>query len=196
MVAAVAQAFLRVVQPAAIEAAIVAREEDVHKHDEVLAALQRDLQAARYAAQRAQKQYDAADPENRLVADELERRWNDALVRVAELESRIGQQSYASGQLPPAQPEEFTDLAAALESIWPQADARLKKRIVRTLIHEVVVDVDDTTRQARSYSSFTGRAASIQKSAYRAGAVARTPLIHPRKQLMPCANSHASVRIC
>ncbi len=59
----------------------MAREEDVHKHDEVLAVLQRDLQAARYAAQRAQKQYDAADPENRLVADELERRWNDALVR-------------------------------------------------------------------------------------------------------------------
>ncbi|MEM5373557.1 hypothetical protein V4C53_47795, partial [Paraburkholderia azotifigens] len=41
------------------------------------------------AAQRAQKQYDAADPENRLVADELERRWNDALLRVEEVESRI-----------------------------------------------------------------------------------------------------------
>jgi DNA invertase Pin-like site-specific DNA recombinase len=145
--AAVAQAVLRVVQPAAIEAAIVAREEEVHKHDEVLAALQRDLQAARYSAQCAQRQYDAADPENRLVADELERRWNDALMRVAELESRIGQQSCASDQLPPAQPEEFTDLAASLESIWPQADARLKKRIVRTLIHEAVVDLDDETSE-------------------------------------------------
>jgi DNA invertase Pin-like site-specific DNA recombinase len=142
--AAIAQAVLQVVQPAAIEAAIVAREEETHKQDEVLAALQRDLQAARYAAQRAQKQYDAADPENRLVADELERRWNNALLRVAELESRIEQQSCASGQVQPVQPEEFTHLAAALESIWPEADARLKKRIVRTLIHEVVVDLDDT----------------------------------------------------
>ncbi|MEM5373550.1 recombinase family protein, partial [Paraburkholderia azotifigens] len=68
---------------------MVAREEETLKQDEVLAALQRDLQAARYAAQRAQKQYDAADPENRLVADELERRWNDALLRVEEVESRI-----------------------------------------------------------------------------------------------------------
>ncbi|MEM5373491.1 hypothetical protein V4C53_47400, partial [Paraburkholderia azotifigens] len=102
------------------------------KQDEVLAALQRDLQAARYAAQRAQKQYDAADPENRLVADELERRWNDALLRVEEVESRIEQQTRTSGQTPAAQPDEFADLAAALESIWPQADARLKKRIVRT----------------------------------------------------------------
>jgi hypothetical protein len=51
---------LQVVQPAAIEAAMVAREEETLKQDEVLAALQRDLQAARYTAQRAQKQYDAA----------------------------------------------------------------------------------------------------------------------------------------
>ncbi|TCF96283.1 hypothetical protein BZM27_55855, partial [Paraburkholderia steynii] len=36
---------------------------------------------------------------------------------------------------------------AALESIWPQADARLKKRIVRTLIHEVFVDVDNATSE-------------------------------------------------
>lgn len=63
-----------------------------------MAALQRDLQAARYAAQRAQKQYDAADPENRLVADELERRWNHALQRVREVELRIEQQVPASGQ--------------------------------------------------------------------------------------------------
>ncbi|APA90514.1 hypothetical protein BJG93_33685 (plasmid) [Paraburkholderia sprentiae WSM5005] len=138
---------MQVVQPAAIGAAIVAREEETLKQDEVLAALQRDLRAARYAAQRAQKRYDAADAENRLVADELERRWNDALLRVEELESRIEQQSHTSGQIPPTQPEEFTDLAAAFESIWPQADARLKKRIVRTLIHQVVVHVDNATSE-------------------------------------------------
>ena len=48
-----------------------------------------------YAAQRAQRQYDAADPENRLVADELERRWNQALEHVREIEQRIGQHSGA-----------------------------------------------------------------------------------------------------
>ena len=118
--AAIAQAVLQVVQPAAIEAAILAREEETRKQDEVLAALQRDLQAARYAAQRAQKQYDAADPENRLVADELERRWNAALIRVEELESRVDLQSRASDQIPPAQPEEFTDLAGA----WSRSGRR------------------------------------------------------------------------
>lgn len=131
------------VQPAAIEAAILAREEDTKKQDDVLAALQRDLQAARYAAQRAQKQYDAADPENRLVADELERRWNHALQRVRELERRIEQQVPASDPSAVPGPEEFADLATHLEAVWtrPDVDVRLKKRIIRTLIHEVVVDV-------------------------------------------------------
>jgi DNA invertase Pin-like site-specific DNA recombinase len=141
----IAQEVLRVVQPAAIEAAILAREEESKKQDEVLAALRRDLQAARYAAQRAQKQYDATDPENRLVADELERRWNQALQRVREVELRLEQQVSLSGQGAVAEPEEeFADLAAQLEAVWgrPDVDVRLKKRIIRTLVHEIVVDVD------------------------------------------------------
>jgi hypothetical protein len=55
----------------------------------VRAALKRDLEAARYAADRAFRQYDAADPANRLVAGELEARWNKALACVAEVEGKI-----------------------------------------------------------------------------------------------------------
>jgi Recombinase zinc beta ribbon domain len=147
--AAVTQEVLRAVQPAAIEASIMAHEEEAKKRDEVLAALQRDLQAARYAAQRAQRQFDAADPENRLVADELERRWNQALQRVREVEGRIEQHSLSVGRVPSAGVEEFADLAAQLEAIWhqPDADVRLKKRITRSLIHEVVVDMDTTSSE-------------------------------------------------
>src|SRR5262249_5783900 len=67
---------LRAGQPAATDAAVVASETAAHQQDEVVQAWTRELEAARYAARRAQKQYDAADPDNRLVADELERRWN------------------------------------------------------------------------------------------------------------------------
>ena len=49
----------------------------------------RDLEAARYAADRAFRQYDAADPANRLVAGELETRWNKALARAAEVEAKL-----------------------------------------------------------------------------------------------------------
>lgn len=59
---AVTKEILRVVQPAAIEAATMASLEQSCRVDEVVAALQRDLQAARYSAQRAQNQYDLADP--------------------------------------------------------------------------------------------------------------------------------------
>ena len=85
--AAMANEVLRVVQPAAIEAAVVASEDARVSRTRSLQAWTRDLEAARYAAQRAQKQYDATDPENRLVADELERRWNQALQRVHEIEA-------------------------------------------------------------------------------------------------------------
>ena len=141
---AVAAEVLRVVQPAALEAAILAYREEAKKQDEVRGALERDLEAARYAAQRAQRQYDATDPENRLVADELERRWNQALERVQEIERRIAQHAGALKEEPVPTVEEFSTLADRLEELWQHADtdARLRKRIVRSLIHEVLVDVD------------------------------------------------------
>jgi DNA invertase Pin-like site-specific DNA recombinase len=142
--AAITAAVLSVVQPAGIEAAIVAHREETQKQDEVRAALERDLEAARYAASRAQRQYDAADPENRLVADELERRWNQALARVREIEARITSHEGATSAATPPSLADFTALAERLELLWehPDTDSRLKKRIVRSLIHEIVVDVD------------------------------------------------------
>ena len=144
---AIAREVLRVVQPAAVEAAIVASEQAARQQDEVMAALQRDLEAARYAALRAQRQYDATDPENRLVAGELEQRWNRALHRVQELEARIASHTAGRGpEQPPPTREAFAELATRLEAIWhdPGTDVRLKKRIVRTLLQEVLVDVDST----------------------------------------------------
>ena len=125
------------------EAAVAASKEQLQEENDAIAALQRDLEAARYTAQRAQRQYDAADPENRLVTGELERRWNQALQRVNEIEGRI--QSYsADKQYAAATPEEFADVAAQLDMVWhdSRSDASLKKRIVRTLIEEVVADAD------------------------------------------------------
>lgn len=135
---------MRVVQPAALEAAVSAAQQASQQRDEVCAALERDLEAARYETHRARKQYDAVDPENRLVADELERRWNQALLRVRELEQRIEEQRGGNAGEAIATVDEFRGLAADLEAIWngSATDVRLKKRIVRTLIHEVVADVD------------------------------------------------------
>jgi DNA invertase Pin-like site-specific DNA recombinase len=142
---AVSKEILRVVQPAAIEAARLADAEQSHQLDDVAAALQRDLQAAHYNAQRAQKQFDQVDPENRLVADELERRWNQALSRVRDVEAQIERHQRGHDRAPAPSAQELHKLAEDLEAVWsdPETDARLKKRILRTLIRDIIVDIDD-----------------------------------------------------
>ena len=104
----------------------------------------RDLEAARYEADRAFRQYDAADPENRLVAAELEARWNRALARFGEAEAKIAAHDGAAPARTEPRLPSFATLANDLEAVWkaPTTDARLKKRIVRTVIREVIADVD------------------------------------------------------
>jgi hypothetical protein len=140
---AIEETLLTVVGPGAIAAAIAAEKEANQRRDQVREALKRDLEAARYAADRAFRQYDAADPANRLVAGELEARWNKALARVAEVESKIAAYD-AVKAAPVADPASLATLAADLKTVWtaPSTEARLKKRIVRTIIHEVIADID------------------------------------------------------
>jgi len=136
---------LEAVEPGAIAAAIEAGTQEAAQRDEVAEALRRDLEAARYAADRAFRQYDAADPENRLVAAELEARWNRALARVAEVEARIAAHDQATPPNADLSAPCFAPLASDLRMAWsaPTADARLKKRIVRIVIQEVIADIDD-----------------------------------------------------
>jgi DNA invertase Pin-like site-specific DNA recombinase len=158
---AIEEALLGVVGPGAIAAAMVAARQVGERRDQVRKALGRDLEAARYAADRAFRQYDAADPVNRLVAGELETRWNRALARLAEVESRIAAHD-AAAPMPVLDPARLGLLASNLKTVWsaPATDARLKKRIVRTLIHEVVADLDDAASQIVLVIHWTGGAHS------------------------------------
>jgi len=141
--AAVSREILRVVQPCAVEAAHLAKTQETHRRDELIETLMLELRAARYAAQLARRQYDAVDPDNRLVAAELERRWNVELNRVSELEKKVEQeQNKQPPQLP--DPTGVSDLGVDLEHVWdsPETDLRLKKRIIRTLVEEILVEID------------------------------------------------------
>jgi DNA invertase Pin-like site-specific DNA recombinase len=143
---AIEDELLRVLEPGAIEAALEVDRQKTQRDDEVLEALKRDLEAARYTADKAFRQYDAADPDNRLVAGELEVRWNRALERVAELQTRIDKHVAETPAVTTACAADFISLTADLKVIWsdPTTDIPLKKRIVRELIHEVIADVDAT----------------------------------------------------
>jgi hypothetical protein len=145
----VASETLRVVQPAAIEAAVLAADQQSGVHNELLKALKLDLKAARYDAERARQRYDAVDPTNRLVADELELRWNATLLRLCSLEQKIE----AATRQP--QPRADTDrkrllwLANDLNRAWndTQVDSKTRKRLIRCVIHEIVVDIDQQTNE-------------------------------------------------
>jgi len=142
----VAEQVLQVVKPAAIEAALLDAQTQSRQAAQVLQALELELKAARYAAEHAQQQFDAVDPKNRLVADELEHRWNQALERLGKLEVRIQKERSECREAKLPSKEELVMLAKTLEALWhhPDTDVRLKKRIFRTLIEEVLADVDSS----------------------------------------------------
>ena len=82
------------------------------------------------------------------MASELERRWNQALQRVRETELRIEQERQRQSA-EAVTPGEFESLAGNFEAVWnhPASDGHLKRRLVRTLVEEVVVDIDDPGTQ-------------------------------------------------
>ncbi|MBL9136290.1 MAG: recombinase family protein [Verrucomicrobiales bacterium] len=142
--AAIQAQLLEVLRPAAIEAATtMARSEHAQKA-QVLEALELECRSARYEADRARAQFDAVDPANRLVADELERRWNRALERVQGLEGKLEKERVVSPGSPVPSVDELMGLGSEVDLLWHHAetDFRLKKRIVRSLIEEILVDVD------------------------------------------------------
>jgi hypothetical protein len=141
---AIEAALLQVVEPGAIAAAAAAEAEAATRRDQVREALLRDLDAAGYAADRAFRQYNAADPVNRLVAGELETRWNRALLQVAEVEAKIAEHDATTTPCRETPSPSLAALAEDLSTVWSASttDARLKKRIVRTVIHEVIADID------------------------------------------------------
>ena len=95
-----AKEVLQRLQPLGVEAALAAIEARSQQRSEKKGQLELALQQARYEAARAQRQYDAADPENRLVAGELERRWNERLVAVRDLECEIDRLDADEGASP------------------------------------------------------------------------------------------------
>src|ERR1700690_2295632 len=97
---AVALQILEAVSDRAVDAAIFAADRVERSRRDVVAAVERELETARYDASLASRRYELVDPAKRHVARELEARWNGALERVAELEGRIKEQRAASTETP------------------------------------------------------------------------------------------------
>jgi len=144
---AVARALLLAVQPLAIEAALVAERDAIQHVDEHRRALELEIEQARYEAALAARRYEAVDPDNRLVASELEERWNAALTRLKACEEKA-----RAGLVREAGHVDRDDLLALADDLsraWsaPTTTMRTKQQLVRALVEEIVVDVDDRTRE-------------------------------------------------
>jgi hypothetical protein len=106
---------------------------------------QRELQLeqARYEARLAQRQYDVMDPSNRLVAAELERRWNEKLERVGELERALAQaERDTEWKLTAEERAAITNLSRDLPAIWSAETTtnQERKQLLRMAIESVQVD--------------------------------------------------------
>jgi hypothetical protein len=141
----VAVEVLEALRPVGIQAAFDALDRTQNQTDEKRRSLELALQKARYEASRIERQYQATEPENRLVAAELEKRWNSALTHVAELEQRLEEASAQTPQLTPEQRQQLLNLGDDLEQLWdsPSSPTTLKKRILRTVLQEIIADTTD-----------------------------------------------------
>lgn len=137
----VVEAFFAALQPAQLDAleAILAAQ---HTEREQLAQhWQAQLKRAQYTAHLAQRQYDAVDPDNRLVAAELERRWEAELRQLHQVEEDYQhfQQTAVPDAVPPRLCELFRDISTRLPELWPELTNAQKKELLRSLISHVIV---------------------------------------------------------
>jgi len=155
---AVASQILEAVSDRAVEAAIFASDQVEQSARDVIAAIERNLEGARYEASLAGRRYELVDPAKRHVARELEARWNDALERVSVLERKIEELSALSAARPAIDRGRLLQLAHDLPMAWnaPSTDTRTKQRLIHILVQEIVCDLDDTSNEAVLLIHWTG----------------------------------------
>jgi hypothetical protein len=154
-----AETILDVVRPAGIEAARRAAQLCCEDYEAERQSFWDQLKQLEYEADRAQRQYDRVEPENRLVAAGLETRWNEALAALANARTRLERFEQQSQPMPSEeQVQQLTSLGKRLERVWfrEDTDAAIKKQIASLLVREVVADVDMQRNEATLWIHWTG----------------------------------------
>lgn len=136
-----AEEVLHVVSPLGIEASLEAMRQVEQAHASRRALLLKQLAQVEYEAERAFEQYDRVDARNRLVASELESRWNEKLREVEAVKCTIAQLDETTRPLSEAERADLSSLGRHFRDVWesPSCPPELKKKIVRTVVEEIVV---------------------------------------------------------
>jgi DNA invertase Pin-like site-specific DNA recombinase len=141
-----ARELLRAVEPIAVEAAMEAERLRMERVNERRRILELDLQKARYEASLAERRYAACDPDNRLIAAQLEKSWETALRRVEACQARLEPATDEMAQSSNA--ADFFGLAEDLEAAWasPNVSMRSRQQLLRALVVDIIADVDEAVR--------------------------------------------------
>jgi DNA invertase Pin-like site-specific DNA recombinase len=151
--AAVGRLLVESVTPLALEVALNVQSEIQSRLAQAERLRQQQVQRAQYEAERAQVRYMRVDPNNRLVADTLERQWNEKLRLLAQAKEECqSQQRLDALQLSQEQRTKILALASDFPRVWqdPQTTDRERKRMARLLLEDVTLRRDqDITVQVR-----------------------------------------------
>ena len=152
-----------VLEPASLEATAKALAEAEDHHRRRLAAFELAVERARYEAGRARRQYDAVEPENRLVARTLERAWEDKLAAARQAENDLrAQQARRPVPLTSEELAWITTAGADITAVFnaPATTIPERKQLLRAVIAEVVVTVNTDDRIAELRIIWQGGAAT------------------------------------
>ena len=143
---AVGGEIVRILEPIGMDAALRAIEADANAELETIRQHEIALERAQYEARRARRQYDAVDPQNRQVAGELERRWNERLIAVQTITDARERAREASVNIGLSEEDQNAclELGANIEQAWTHEGVtpEIRKRILRAALEEIMVRVE------------------------------------------------------
>jgi len=160
---AVSEQVLKVLQPAELELALAALQELESRDQAVMRQWQMRLERAEYEVALAERRYQEVDPSNRLVAGTLERRWNDALVRLEELKKQAAEFQRQEARIVTAeQKAKVLALARDFPRLWHASSTHDKdrKRMLRLLIKDITVEKLSEPRQLSVHIRWHGGAST------------------------------------
>ncbi|HSC72508.1 MAG TPA: recombinase family protein, partial [Candidatus Methylomirabilis sp.] len=140
------QELLAALSPLGVRASLAAADRLSARDQDQRQALGRQLEQTEYEATRAWEQYNQVDPRHRLVAAELERRWNGKLEACETVRAALAELEAATQVLGESERTQLLALGARFPDVWasPHCPVELRKRILRTVVEEVSVTKEET----------------------------------------------------
>jgi hypothetical protein len=142
---------LRAVSPYGMKASVKATKMLSTKEEDKVKALEQKINQLEYETSRAFEQYNEVDPRNRLVAAELERRWNEKLEELEQAKKNLTNAEIEKCNISDEEKEKILALGEKFSEVWENhhCSNALRKKIIRTVIKEVIVNLNDENQMLK-----------------------------------------------